>query len=42
MGDLERAKEYDHALAIRLKRLGPKHVDVATVYNNLGGDRMTF
>nr|XP_058953612.1 uncharacterized protein LOC131780989 [Pocillopora verrucosa] len=37
LGDLQQAKEcYDRALAIRLKRLGPEHVDVASSYNNLG------
>ena len=36
-GDLEKAKEYHElALNIRQKKLGPKHVHVATSYNNLG------
>ena len=37
LGDLERAKEYqDRALAIRLKKLGPDHTDVATTYSRSG------
>ena len=36
-GDLERAKEYhERALAIRLKRFGPDHADVASSYHHLG------
>ena len=36
LGDLEQAKEYQQrALKIRLDKLGPKHVDVATSYNKL-------
>ena len=36
LGDLEQAKEYQQrALKIRLDKLGPEHVDVATSYNNL-------
>ena len=37
MGDLEQAKEYhEHALNIRLIKLGPDHLDVAMCYNTLG------
>ena len=37
LGELSEAKEYhDRALAIRLKKLGPEHVDVANSYINLG------
>ena len=37
LGDFEQAKEYhEHALAIRIEKLGAKHVAVATTYNNLG------
>ena len=37
LGDLERAKEYhERALAIRLKRFGPDHADVASSYHHLG------
>lgn len=37
LNTLEEAKEcYNCALAIRLKKLGPEHVDVATTYNYLG------
>ena len=37
LGDLQQAKIcHDRAFAIRLKKLGPKHVDVAESYNNLG------
>ena len=36
LGDLQQAKEFhDRAFSIRLKQLGPKHVDVAESYNNL-------
>ena len=36
-GDLEKAKEYYQlALQIQKEQLGPKHVDVATSYCNLG------
>jgi len=36
LGDLKQAKEYhERALAIRLQKLGPDHVDVASSYNNL-------
>ena len=36
LGDIEQAKEYqERALKIRLEKLGPKHVKVATSYNNL-------
>ena len=36
LSDLEQAKEYQQrAPAIRLEKLGPEHVDVATSYNNL-------
>ena len=36
LGDLEQAKEYrQRALNIRLDKLGPEHIDVATNYNNL-------
>ena len=36
VGDYEQAKEYQQrALAIRLEKLGPEHVDVAMSYNNL-------
>ena len=36
LGDLEQAKEYQQrALKIRLYKLGPEHVNVATSYNNL-------
>ena len=39
-GDLGNRKEaeecQEHALAIRLKKLGPDHLDVATCYSNLG------
>ena len=37
LGDVSQAKDYhDRALAIRLKKLGPDHVDVANSYNSLG------
>ena len=37
LGDPQQAKECcDRALIIRLKKLGPEHVDVASSYNNLG------
>ena len=37
LGDLSQAKDYhDRALAIRLKKLGPDHVDVAKSYSNQG------
>ncbi|PFX13369.1 Nephrocystin-3 [Stylophora pistillata] len=37
LGKTDQAKDYhNHALEIRLKRLGPDHVDVAASYNNLG------
>ena len=36
LGDLEQAKEYQQrALKITLEKLGPKHADLATNYNNL-------
>jgi len=36
LGDLKQAKEHHElALAIRLQKLGPHHVNVATSYNNL-------
>jgi len=36
LGDLEQAKEYHkRAMAIRLQKLGPHHVNVADSYNNL-------
>ena len=36
LGNLEQTKEYQQrALKIRLEKLGPEHVDVATSYNNL-------
>ena len=36
LGHLEQAKEYQqHSVKIALDKLGPKHVDVATRYNNL-------
>ena len=36
LGDFKQAKEnHAHALDIRLKQLGPDHVDVAACYNNL-------
>ena len=31
-----RQKSHERALAIRLKKLGSKHVDVTNSYNNLG------
>ena len=35
--DLSQAKDcHDRALAIRLKKLGPEHVDVASSYSHLG------
>ena len=35
--DLSQAKDYhDRALAIRLKTLGPEHLDVASSYSHLG------
>jgi len=37
MAELQQTKGYfDRALDIELKKLGPKHIDVATTYNNLG------
>ncbi|KAJ7383706.1 hypothetical protein OS493_026236 [Desmophyllum pertusum] len=37
LGNLGQAKEcHDRALAIRLEKLGPEHVDVASTYNKLG------
>ena len=37
MGEFPKAKEHDQqSLDIRLKALGPTHVDVSTSYNNLG------
>ena len=37
LGDFQQAKDsHARALDIRLKQLGPEHVDVATSYNNLG------
>ena len=36
LDDLEQAKEFqEHALAIRLKKLGPDHRDVSTVQHEL-------
>ena len=35
--DFQKAKDYHaRALDIRVKQLGPKHIDVAASYNNLG------
>ena len=37
LGNLQQAEEYcERALDIRLKRLGPEHVDIASTYINLG------
>ena len=37
LGDFDQAKENHYrALKIRLRKLGPEHVGVATCYNNLG------
>ena len=37
LGDFQQVKDsHARALDIRLKQLGPEHVDVATSYNNLG------
>ena len=37
MGDKEGVKDYyARAMEIRLKKLGPDHVDFATSHNNLG------
>ena len=37
LGYFQQAKDnYVRALDIRLKQLGPEHVDVAASYNNLG------
>ena len=37
LGDFHQAKDnHSHALDIRLKQLGPEHVDVVASYNNLG------
>ena len=37
LGDLRQEKQcHDHALNIRIKKLGPEHFDVAESYNNLG------
>ena len=37
LGELSEAKDYHYrALAIRLKKLGPEHLDVASSYSHLG------
>ena len=37
LGDFQKGKDYHaRALDIRVKQLGPKHIDVAASYNNLG------
>ena len=37
MGDLRQAKDFnERALDVYMKKLGPKHVDVAASYNYLG------
>ena len=37
LGNHQQAKEYyERALSIRLKKLGPDHVDVARTYHNMG------
>ena len=37
MGEFKEAKEYhDHALAIRIEKLGSGHINVASSYNNIG------
>ena len=37
LGDLKGAKDWhERALDVRLKKLGPEHVSVATSYNNMG------
>ena len=37
LGDHEQAKEYyERALSIKLKKLGPDHLDVALTYHNMG------
>ncbi|KAL9966158.1 hypothetical protein ACROYT_G024184 [Oculina patagonica] len=37
LGEFHQAREhFEYELSIRLKKLGPDHVDVATTYNNLG------